>query len=49
MHRGTVLRLSEATTGAIQPCFYVNPFGEWEIGSEESIKVGETVNIPINQ
>jgi hypothetical protein len=26
--------------------FYVNAFGEWEIGSEESIKMGETVNIP---
>lgn len=26
--------------------FYVNTFGEWEIGSEESIKMGETINIP---
>ncbi len=26
--------------------FYVNSFGEWETGSEESIKMGDTVNIP---
>ncbi|CAN5475281.1 hypothetical protein BH10ACI3_BH10ACI3_22950 [soil metagenome] len=26
--------------------FYVNEFGEWTIGSEVSIKTGETVNIP---
>jgi hypothetical protein len=29
--------------------FYVNAFGEWEIGSEESVKMGETVNIPRDQ
>jgi hypothetical protein len=29
--------------------FYVNAFGEWEIGSEETIKMGETVNIPRDQ
>jgi hypothetical protein len=26
--------------------FFVNAFGEWETGSEESIKMGDTVNIP---
>lgn len=26
--------------------FYVNAFGEWETGSEETIKMGDTVNIP---
>lgn len=26
--------------------FFVNAFGEWEIGSEQSIKAGETVNVP---
>lgn len=29
--------------------FYVNAFGEWEIGSEESVKMGETVNVPRDQ
>ena len=29
--------------------FYVNAFGEWETGSEESVKMGETVNIPRDQ
>lgn len=29
--------------------FYVNAFGEWETGSEESIKMGDTVNVPRNQ
>ena len=28
--------------------FFVNAFGEWETGSEESIKMGDTVNIPRN-
>lgn len=26
--------------------FYVNEFGEWTIGSEEPIKIGETVDVP---
>jgi hypothetical protein len=26
--------------------FYVNSLGEWEIGSEDTIKIGQTVNIP---
>lgn len=26
--------------------FYVDEFGEWKIGSEESVKAGETVNVP---
>jgi acyl-[acyl carrier protein]--UDP-N-acetylglucosamine O-acyltransferase len=29
--------------------FYVNVFGEWETGSEESIKMGDTINIPRQQ
>ena len=29
--------------------FYVNAFGEWETGSEESIKMGDTINIPRKQ
>ncbi len=29
--------------------FYVNEFGEWTIGSEEPIKIGETVNVPREQ
>ena len=29
--------------------FFVNDFGEWETGSEESVKMGETVNIPRDQ
>jgi len=29
--------------------FYVNAFGEWETGSEESIKMGETINVPRQQ
>jgi hypothetical protein len=29
--------------------FYVNAFGEWETGSEESIKMGDTINIPRSQ
>ena len=29
--------------------FYVNAFGEWEIGSEESVKMGETINVPRDQ
>ena len=28
--------------------FFVNAFGEWETGSEESIKMGDTINIPRN-
>jgi hypothetical protein len=26
--------------------FFVNPFGEWEMGSEETVKMGDIVNIP---
>jgi hypothetical protein len=29
--------------------FYVNAFGEWETGSEESIKMGDTINVPRQQ
>jgi len=29
--------------------FYVNAFGEWETGSEESIKMGDTLNVPRNE
>ena len=29
--------------------FYVNSFGEWEFGSEETKKMGDTINIPRNQ
>lgn len=29
--------------------FYVNAFGEWETGSEVSVKAGDTVNIPRDQ
>lgn len=29
--------------------FYVNEFGEWKTGSEESVKAGEIVNVPRDQ
>ncbi len=43
----TSTQISQNWIGIIN--FYVNAFGEWETGSEESIKMGDTVNIPRNQ
>ncbi len=38
------VRLSQNWISTIN--FFVNSFGEWEIGSEDIVKMGDTVNVP---